>query len=60
MKDIYNRQSHCKKKEKKSYTEVVMYDNTLKVQLCKLYNSKYMIASVQITNNKILPFIAVL
>ena len=32
----------------------------LKVQSCKLYNDKYMIASTQITNNKIFAFIAVL
>ena len=32
----------------------------LKVQSFKLYNSKYMIASTQITNTKIFAFIAVL
>ena len=32
----------------------------LKVQLCKLYNSKYKIASRQITNTEIVLFIAVL
>ena len=32
----------------------------LKVQSCKLYNSKYMIASTQITNTEIFAFIAVL
>ena len=32
----------------------------LKVQSCKLYNSKYMIASSQITNTEILAVIAVL
>ena len=32
----------------------------LKVQSCKLYNNKYMIASTQITNTEIFAFIAVL
>ena len=32
----------------------------LKVQSCKLYNNKYMIASTQITNTEILAFISVL
>ena len=32
----------------------------LKVQSCKLYNNKYMIASTQITNSEIFPFIGVL
>ena len=32
----------------------------LKVQSCKLYNGKYMIASTQITNTEIFAFIAVL
>ena len=32
----------------------------LKVQSCKLYNSKYMIASTQITNTEIFAFIVVL
>ena len=32
----------------------------VKVQSCKLYNNKYMIASTQITNTKIFAFIAVL
>ena len=32
----------------------------LKVQSCKLYNNKYMIASTQITNTEISAFIAVL
>ena len=32
----------------------------LKVQLCKLYNNKYMIFSTQITNTEIFAFIAVL
>ena len=32
----------------------------LKVQLCKLYNSKCIIVSTQITNTEILVFIAVL
>ena len=31
----------------------------LKVQSCKLYNNKYMIASTQITNTEILALIAV-
>ena len=34
--------------------------NNLKVQSCKLYNGKYMIASTQITNTEIFAFIAVL
>ena len=32
----------------------------LKVQSCKCYNSKYMIAATQLTNTEILAFIAVL
>ena len=32
----------------------------LKIQSCKLYNNKYMIASAQITNSEIFAFIAVL
>ena len=32
----------------------------LKVQSCKLCNNKYMIASTQIANTKVLTFIAVL
>ena len=32
----------------------------LKVQPCKLYNSNYMIASIQITNDEIFMFIVVL
>ena len=32
----------------------------LKVQSCKLYNNKYMIASTQITNTEIFAFISVL
>ena len=35
-------------------------DIKLKVQSCKLYNNKYMIASTQITSTEILAFIAVL
>ena len=34
--------------------------NVLKEQLCKLYDSKYIISSTQITNTEILAFIAVL
>ena len=36
------------------------YCNCLKVQSCKLYNNKHMIASRQITNTDIFTFIAVL
>ena len=32
----------------------------LKVQSCKLYNNKYIIASIQITNTGIFQFLAVL
>ena len=32
----------------------------LKVELCKLYNNKYMIASTQMTNNEIFALVAVL
>ena len=32
----------------------------LKVQACKLYSNKYMVASTQITNTKIFAFVAVL
>ena len=32
----------------------------LKVELCKLYNNKYMIASTQMTNKQIFAFVAVL
>ena len=34
-------------------------ENAVKVQLCKLYNEKYVIASTQITNTDIFVFIAV-
>ena len=34
--------------------------NDLKVQSCKSYNNKYLIASTQITSNEIFAFIAVL
>ena len=37
-----------------------LYWEKLKVQSCKLYNNKYMIASTQITNTDIFAFIAVL
>ena len=30
------------------------------IQSCKLYNNKYMIASIQITNTEIFAFIAIL
>ena len=33
---------------------------TLKVQSCKLYNNKYLIASTQVTNTDIFAFIAIL
>ena len=35
-------------------------ENYLKVQSCKSYNNKYMIALIQIRNTKIFAFIAVL
>ena len=38
----------------------IVLEKNLKVQLCKLYNNKYRIASPQITNTEILAFIAVL
>ena len=44
-------------------TYVIHYENLqlyLKVQSCKLYNNKYMIASTQITNTEIFAFVAVL
>ena len=37
-----------------------MQSNYLKVQSCKLYNDKYVIASTQIKNTEIFAFIAVL
>ena len=40
--------------------EMKWHWNELKVQSCKLYNNKYMIASTQITNIEIFAFIAVL
>ena len=40
-----------------SFATITYY---LKVQSCKLYNNKYMIASTQITNTEIFAFIAVL
>ena len=39
---------------------MITYDVLLKIQSCKLHNSKYMIASTQITNTEIFAFIAVL
>ena len=36
------------------------YNHCLKVQSCKLYNNKYIIASTEITNTEIFAFIAVL
>ena len=37
-----------------------LQNHTLKVQSCKLYNNKYILASTQITNIEIFVFIAVL
>ena len=37
-----------------------MLDFQLKVQSCKSYNNKYMIASIQTTNTEVFPFISVL
>ena len=42
------------------YTHNKMFIQYLKVQSCKLYNNKYMIASTQITDTEIFAFIAVL
>ena len=39
---------------------MITYDVLLKIQSCKLHNSKYMITSTQITNTEIFAFIAVL
>ena len=39
---------------------MITYDVLLKIQSCKLHNSKYMIASTQITNTEIFAFIAAL
>ena len=39
---------------------VVLGINSLKVQPCKLYKNKYLIASTQIKNSEIFAFIAVL
>ena len=38
----------------------IIFQMPLKVQSCKLYNNKYMIASTQIINSEIFGFIAVL
>ena len=43
-----------------SSTPMKYFPLHLKVQSCKLYNSKYMIASIQITNTEILAFVSVL
>ena len=42
------------------YTLHLTAQNKLKVQSCKLYNNKCMIASTQITNTEIFAFISVL
>ena len=39
---------------------MVLCSSLLKVQPCKLYNNKFMIASTQITNTEILELITVL
>ena len=38
---------------------MVVIVSFLKVQSCKLYNNKYIIASTQITNTEVFTFIAV-
>ena len=43
-----------------SYLHIQISSPILKVQSCKLYNNKYIIASTQTTNAEILTFIAVL
>ena len=40
--------------------EIKMVSSLLKVQSCRLYNNKYMIASTQITNNETFAVVAVL
>ena len=40
--------------------DVAVRLENLKVQSCKLYNNKYMVASTEITNTEIFAFIAVL
>ena len=40
--------------------EIKMVSSLLKVQSCRLYNNKYMIASTQITNNETFAVAAVL
>ena len=40
--------------------EIKMVTSLLKVQSCRLYNNKYMIASTQITNNETFAVVAVL
>ena len=47
-------------KERNSIRYVSMYLCILKVQSCKLYNNKYMIAATQTTKTEIFGFIAVL
>ena len=42
------------------YSRMDQVKQPLKVQSCKLYNDKYMIASIQITNTEIFAFITVL
>ena len=49
-----------RKKRKKTTIKAIAKPFTLKVQSCKSYNNKYMVASTQITNNEIFPFIAAL
>ena len=43
-----------------AFSELSRNITNLKVELCKLYNNKYMIASTQMTNNEIFAFVAVL
>ena len=40
--------------------EIKMVSSLLKVQSCRLYNNKYMIASTQITNSETFAVVAVL
>ena len=42
------------------YHRINSFFNYLKVQSCKLYNNKYMIASIQLTNTEIFVLITVL
>ena len=63
--DLFNQMIHLTMKYNNACNKLMqqkqntIYFKNLKGQSCKLYNSKYMITSTQITNTKFFAFIAV-